>query len=81
MEYRWKNGITMNVYGVHYRQYMEGEQKNWNAAAFGTAIMKEKSRADVGGRIEPHDVEPLRKFEKSIFEAAKKIMPELKRFY
>ncbi|MBQ6599405.1 MAG: hypothetical protein IJH79_17800 [Lentisphaeria bacterium] len=81
VDFHRKNGITMNVYGVHYWRYMEGEQKNWNAAVFGPAIMKEKSRANVGGKIEPRDVEPLRMFEKSIFETAKKIMPDLKRLY
>ena len=81
VEFHKKNGISMNVYGVHYWRYMEGEQKNWNAAVFGSAMMKEQSRANVGGKIVPKPVEPLRKYEKSMFETAKKIIPELKRFY
>ena len=81
VEFHKKNGVSMNVYGVHYWKHMGGERKNWNAAVFGSAMMKEQSRANVGGKIVPKPVEPLRKFEKSILDAAKKIMPDLKRFY
>lgn len=81
LEFHRKNGITMNGYGVHYWRHMGGEQKNWKASVFGTALMKELSRANVDGKIVPKPVEPLRKFEKSMFDTAKKIMPDLKRLY
>ena len=76
-----RTGATMNVYGVHYWRYMGGERKDWRAAVFGTAAMKEFSRANIGGKIEPREVEPLRQFEKDIFETAREILPDLKRFY
>jgi len=81
VEFHKKTGITMNVYGVHYWRHMGGERKNWRAAVFGPAVMKEISRANIEGKIEPREVEPLRQFEKSVFDAAKEIMPDLKRFY
>ena len=81
VEFHRKNGITMNVYGVHYWHFTGGERQNWRAAVFGPAIMKEMSRANIGGKIVPRPVEPLRQFEKSMFAAAKKILPGLKRFY
>ena len=81
VDFHQKNGITMNVYGVHYWRYLESEQRNWRAAVFGPAIMKEMSRANIDGKIEPRPVEPLRQFEKGLLDVAKKILPELKRFY
>lgn len=81
VEFHRKRGITMNVYGVHYWRYMGGERKDWRAAVFGPAIMKDISRVNIEGKIETREVEPLRQFEKGIFETAKKILPDLKRFY
>ena len=81
MEFHRKNGVNISVYGVHYWRHLGGEHKDWNAAVFGPALMKEMSRANVGGKIEPRPVEPLRRFEKKMFDIARKIMPDLKRFY
>ena len=81
-DFHRRNGIGMNVYGVHYWRYKGGEWKDWRSAVFGPAIMKESSRVNVGGgRIESHPVQPLREFEKGTFDIAKQILPGLKRLY
>gem|GEM_PF-1498051 len=74
-----KNGVTMNIYGVHYWKHMGGERKKWYSAVFGTALMKDQSRVNIAGKIETRPVEPLREFEQDLFRKAKAILPGLKR--